>query len=241
MICYFSATGNSKRVAERIAEAIGEDAVSIEALDPAKVSGAKLSLVSPVYFWTMPVIVKEFLEKVDPKELGFLIITYGSTTGHFKLDAEAILKSEFQSSYEIRMPDTWTPEYDVSDQSSIKDQVAASEKSIDDLIASIKKGEKGNFITKTKSSLTRALSDKAFHLARATKNFHLADGCTGCGLCADRCPDKAIEIRDGKPEWVKDRCEICFRCLHHCPEFAIQYGNGKTEKHGQYTNPYTKI
>ena len=119
--------------------------------------------------------------------------------------------------------------------------MAKSERAIDDIIESIKKGEKGNFITKSKSSLTKALSDKAFHLARATKNFFLVDGCTGCGLCAERCPDKAIEITDGKPVWVKERCEICFRCLHHCPAFAIQYGQGKTKKHGQYRNPYTKV
>ena len=119
--------------------------------------------------------------------------------------------------------------------------MASSEKAIDDVIASIKKGEKGNFIKMSKSHLTKPLSDKAFHLARSTKNFHLADSCTGCGLCAKRCPDQAIEIVDDRPVWTKERCEICFRCLHHCPAFAIQYGNGKTEKHGQYTNPYTKV
>jgi MinD superfamily P-loop ATPase len=119
--------------------------------------------------------------------------------------------------------------------------VAKSERAIDDIIESIKKGEKGNFITKSKSSLTKALSDKAFHLARATKNFFLDDGCTGCGLCAEQCPDKAIDIVDGKPVWLKERCEICFRCIHHCPAFAIQYGQGKTRDHGQYTNPHTKI
>jgi MinD superfamily P-loop ATPase len=109
------------------------------------------------------------------------------------------------------------------------------------IIQSIQRCEKGDFIKKTKSALTRTLSDKAFHLARATKNFFLDDGCTGCGLCAERCPDKAIEIIEGRPFWIKDRCEICFRCLHHCPAFAIQYGQGKTRKHGQYRNPHTKI
>ena len=121
MICYFSATGNSKRVAERIAEAIGETAVSIEGLDPAELKGKTLGLVSPVYFWTAPVIVQEFLQKVEPSELRFLVITYGTTTGHFKHDAEAILQDKFSACYEIQMPDTWTPEYDVSDKAFVTD------------------------------------------------------------------------------------------------------------------------
>ena len=120
MICYFSATGNCKRVAERIAEATGEKAVSIEGLDPSELKDETLSLVSPVYFWTVPVIVQEFLAKIRPKDLGFLIVTYGTTTGHFKHDAEALLKLRFSACYEIRMPDTWTPEFDLSDSSFVK-------------------------------------------------------------------------------------------------------------------------
>jgi len=241
MICYFSATGNSKRVAERIAEAIGETAVSIEGLDPSEVKGKSMSLVSPVYFWTVPAIVQRFLLKAEPAELGFLVVTYGTTTGHFQHDAEKILDLKFPASYQVHMPDTWTSEYDLSDSVKVEEQVAESEKEIDSVIDSIKKGEKGTFITKTKSAMTKKLSDKAFNLARMTQNFILDEGCTGCGLCAERCPDKAIEMVDGRPEWVMARCEICFRCLHHCPAFAIQYGRGKTREHGQYTNPHTKV
>jgi hypothetical protein len=121
MICYFSATGNSKRVAERIAEAIGETAVSIEGLDPSELKGKKLSLVSPVYFWTAPIIVQEFLRKIEPSELGFLVVTYGTTTGHFKHDAEGILGLRFSACYDIQMPDTWTTEYDLSDSAFVEE------------------------------------------------------------------------------------------------------------------------
>lgn len=241
MICYFSATGNSKRVAERIAEAIGETAVSIEGLDPEEVSGKCLSLVTPVYFWTVPNIVQEFLRRIKPSELGFMIITYGTTTGHSTKDAEEILGRGFSAYYQILMPDTWTPEFDLSDSEKVKQCAAESEHEIDNIIESIKNGDKGDFITLKKSSLTKALSNKAYSLARGTKNFTVDDTCTGCGLCAKKCPAGAIEISEGKPKWVKAKCEICLRCLHHCPVFAIQYGNGRTRKHGQYTNPYTKV
>ncbi len=78
--------------------------------------------------------------------------------------------------------------------------------------------------------------------ARATSNLSADRNCIGCGLCALKCPVKAIEIRDGRTVWVKDKCAICFGCLHRCPKFSIQYGNGKaTRRHGQYHNPYVNI
>lgn len=120
MICYFSATGNCKRVAERIAEATGDRAVSIEGLDPSELNDETLSLVSPVYFWTAPIIVQEFLSKVKPKDLGFLIVTYGTTTGHFKHDAESILGRKFSACFDLRMPDTWTPQFDLSDSTFVE-------------------------------------------------------------------------------------------------------------------------
>ena len=84
-------------------------------------------------------------------------------------------------------------------------------------------------------------TDKVFAKVRMTKNLYVENSCNGCGLCAAKCPVKAIEIKNGKPVWVKERCALCFRCLHHCPQFAIQFWNGATKKHGQYTNPNVKI
>lgn len=99
----------------------------------------------------------------------------------------------------------------------------------------------GNFVEKEKPGITSMVSNTMFERDRRTKNFFLVDGCTGCGLCASKCPAQAIEIRDGKPVWVKEQCELCLRCLHHCPQFAIQYGDGKTREHGQYRNPHVKV
>ena len=60
MILYFSATGNCKYVAEQIAEATGDAAVSIEKRKSSIElgEGEILGIVSPTYSWELPIIVQ---------------------------------------------------------------------------------------------------------------------------------------------------------------------------------------
>lgn len=69
MIFYFSATGNSKHVAESIASK-GEELISIaEAMDKGQhlfsATGDRVGIVSPTYDWTLPSIVSEFLAQLE--------------------------------------------------------------------------------------------------------------------------------------------------------------------------------
>jgi len=57
------------------------------------------------------------------------------------------------------------------------------------------------------------------------KMFFASDRCTGCGLCAERCPNHAIEMRGRgsrrRPYWTF-RCESCMRCMGYCPTRAVE-------------------
>jgi len=47
------------------------------------------------------------------------------------------------------------------------------------------------------------------------------DLCTGCGLCADHCPQQAISLDSGWAQIDQERCNQCGRCLDACPRGAI--------------------
>jgi len=58
-----------------------------------------------------------------------------------------------------------------------------------------------------------------------SKLFFASHRCTGCGLCAEHCPNDAIRMQGsgkrGRPYWTF-RCESCMRCMAYCPAQAIE-------------------
>lgn len=243
MIFYFSATGNSRHAAQKIAKALGENAVSIT--DCLKKDfrnffadkNENIGFVFPVYNFGLPITVIDFIKNLNIKTNNnyvFTVATYGGFSGGASKMVKEVLSAkgiDANAQYSVRMPDTWTPAYDVSDKVKNAKINATADKKIDKIIKKIKKRRSGNY-----DSRRIPFADKfydGYESMRRTSSLSVEDNCIGCGLCAKQCPVNAIEIRSGKPVWVKEKCAMCLGCLHHCPEFAIQRGS-KTKEHGQY-------
>lgn len=246
MIFYFSATGNSKYVAQCIAEKTGEAMISItDCLKESDFSfsiaeGERIGFITPVYHWGLPTVVVEFVAKLQLAISGnpyiYHVITYGTTTGEAHKLMAAALKSQklaLGGKFIVQMPDTWTPVFDLSDMEQV--QATLSKGRIDanavvDLVINRRIGDYNN----RKIPFAR-LYYLHYKNGGKTEKFTVDATCVNCGLCEKKCPSSAIEIQGGKPVWVKARCTQCLGCLHRCPKFSIQYGK-KTKAHGQYVN-----
>ena len=247
MIFYFSATGNCKHVAEEISAKTGDKAVSIldvNGLELNLTSEKKLGFVSPTYAFGLPVVVTEFLKNVSFKLSDdcyvFFISTYGTTPGVSSVIGRNLLKKKcvrLDSVFSIKMPDSWTPIFNLSDKTKVQKINEKADMETAKVIQKIVDEKKCTRVKNQLPLIALPVSKIWYEIMRKTKNLYVEDSCIGCGLCAKKCPVKAIEIVDKKPVWKKAKCAMCLGCLHRCPKFAIQYGNGLSKKHSQYKNP----
>lgn len=247
MILYFSATGNCKYVATRLAQSEKQEMLSIvDCLknDQYSFFDKTIGIISPTYYWGLPSIVKEFLEKASfQTEYLYYIATYGTMPGASGAIAnKAIQKRKIDAYYSVRMVDTWTPIFDLSTQEKVAKYTKNTENEISSILRSVKERNKNRHMAhRTLAFITEWIAEPIYNSnVRRTINFRVEDTCIGCCLCAGKCPVQAIEMQDKRPVWVKNKCVMCLGCLHRCPKFAIQYGKN-TKKHGQYTNPNAKV
>lgn len=252
MILYFSATGNGKYISEQIADKTNEKCMSIvDCIHEGKYDFTNeniFGIVTPTYFWRLPRIVAEYLEKIRTDHCGytFFLVSYGTNTGQAGSMAKDIMAhrgQKFEAYYSVTMPDTWTPAYDLTDKKRVDKWLSDGSKQLTLVIDKIKLKRKGDFIDRKLPKWIAAIPSAYMYAARRkTKNLSVnKDICVGCGVCEKRCPVGAIQMEGGYPIWKSEECEMCLGCLHRCPKFAISYGNGKTAGHGQYKNPYTQI
>jgi ferredoxin len=250
IIYYFTGTGNSLAAAKKIAAALKDcELVPIASLrgTPGRVVPAadRVGIVSPVYDAGLPVIVKEFAERLD---VGAVPYTFGIVTmGGIGVSALHQLNSILMQScrkkpdaaFAIKMPGNFPP-VGVPPSGEKKEEIL---RSADAQLAAIAVMiEKGQAVPPSFSLLARLI--KAIMYGGFTKNVHgmdtsfsVEDSCTSCGTCAKVCPVGNIKMENDRPVW-QHRCELCCACLHFCPVEAIQLNTMQgTKGRGRYRHP----
>ncbi len=245
MILYFSSTGNCRYIAESLATSLKDQAVSILESDHVHLkSGEKLGFVFPTYFWRLPSIVTDYMNRLtltseDAQPYIYFIATFGGTSGQTATYMRRHLKAKgyrLSFAYGIKTVDDWTVWYDVQNWEEIQGILQEEARQLREATDFIRGGTLGRKMKHTLPMIAVMGSNYFYGRARRTKHLHVEDTCIGCGLCEKECPTKSIQLKDGRPVWVNRQCTMCLHCLHSCPKFAIQYDD-KTKQHGQYRHP----
>ena len=151
MILYFSGTGNSKYVAKRIADALGDALVNlndrIKASDTSPVeTGERVIIVTPTYAWRIPRVVRDWLRKTElrgAKQVWF-VMTCGSEIGNAdKYNRELCTEKRLScmGTAQIVMPENYIAMFSAPQADEAREIVAKTEPNIDCVIASIQSNQ----------------------------------------------------------------------------------------------------
>jgi len=91
-----------------------------------------------------------------------------------------------------------------------------------------------SYISFGENLLYNIFSEKMFHKIMFGKREFIYNKCTGCGVCAKRCPMQIIEMRDKKPvinENGPAECCYCAECYNKCKFDAISWDLSKSKKY----------
>lgn len=227
MIFYFSGTGNSRWAAQRLAELTGDEACDIAGLAGAPdLAGEKqVGLVFPIYAWGAPEPVLAFARAVaaPPEAFTFGVCTCGSEAGLAMKKLAAVFPLD--SAYSVVMPNNYVIGSDVDGGEEARRKLGAAGAALEQAAREIAGRVQTNRVHEgALAALKSGPVNFGFNrFARGTKPFWTTDACTGCGLCAERCPAKVIALTDGRPVW-SGACYQCLRCINECPARAIEYG-----------------
>ncbi|MDO9577038.1 MAG: EFR1 family ferrodoxin [Candidatus Cloacimonadales bacterium] len=250
-IFYFTGSGNSLTIAKRIDEKI-EDCEVIQvksSLDFSKPIAAEiLGFVFPVYAWGMPVMFKEFIQKIkiEKADYVFVVTNYGGSCGNVLGIFRKILRKkgiEIAAFGEVVMPSNYVVMGDASSQHKAANILQIAEPVIDDLVQKISEKQampmiKVKFSGKFLSAVVYPLF--VSNIRKSDKNFFFTETCNGCGICAKVCPAENIVLNEKKQPVWQHRCEQCHACFHWCPQRAIEFSK-KTVQKNRYTHPNVKV
>lgn len=235
MIIYFTGTGNSRFVAERLAERTKDEAIDAarfmrEGKSAMFTQPGTYVLVSPVYVSAPPMAFLDFIRRSrfpDNARAYFVMVctSYMGASSAYCRELAQEKGFAYLGTAMVCMPQNyliyWKTYGDAENREKIRQALPAIE-SIADAIRA------GTELRDTKMAAWEYLSAKLvigpyYRYFMKTGPFHTTGACIGCGRCAAVCPLGNIVLRDSRLVWGKN-CTHCMACINLCPKHAIEYG-----------------
>ena len=239
VIFFFSGTGNTWWVADRIkrlldARGINADIVSTDTVDSKKadwwIRSADLVLFGwPVYEHDLPAPVKSFIENLYAVEKGKHIHVFCTTSG-FTADGAIISRRRFkEKGLDIDSAAHFTMPFHLyiskgnktqTNEKTIQRILAGCEKRVDAYVNELLGGKVA--VRGRGLGWLGAIQRLPYMVGRERRRNRMGVDearCTHCGACAELCPAGNIKFQD-MPHF-QGSCAQCLRCYAFCPASAI--------------------
>lgn len=207
MILFFTGTGNSRYIARRIADSLGDELLNmnerIKAWDTSEISAdGRLVFVVPTYGWRIPRIVEKWIDET-PFSGSFkvwFVMDCGGEIG----DADKYIRQlcsrksfDYMGVKQIVMPENYVAMFGVPNDEQAARIIEKAQPDIADASETIKAEKKfaqprRNAYDKLMSDIVNPVFYKLFVKADA---FTANDKCIGCGKCAKMCPLNNIKLK----------------------------------------------
>lgn len=248
MIVFFSATGNTKFVAQELARLLDDEVLDltprIRKGDCSDIHSDKpLVVCSPVHVSGLPKFYADYLRKVTFTGSSdvYGVFTNAGYSGIAGAQVKSIFRAKgkrYRGFAEFKFPGihiTSITHKPISDE-EVEARIRTSAKRVPSVAQVIQRGEdfKNKRIWLAEVALTTALAPFLRFVGMGTRGFWATEQCIACGKCEKVCPVTAIQMRDGKPVWTTAHCAHCMACVHNCPVAAIEYGK-RTQGKRRYT------
>lgn len=224
IIFYFSGTGNSHAIAEKMAELLSNSEVfhikSLKGMNLTQYD--QIGFVYPSYAIHAPAIVTEYIEAIELQENQkvFLTVTYGGTYGYAIEDVRKILMSKNITNlmeFKLHMPGSYLLEYGAFPNWYQNYLLKGSEKKLKRICNNIRKEKKGKEIAPNMVAILFQKNGRQMmeNFRNRGKLFYTDKTCIQCGKCAAICPADNISYKDEAVVWG-DHCTQCMACIQNC-------------------------
>lgn len=237
MVIYFSATGNTKLIAETLAQKLNDKTLDLlsrlKAKDYSAIHSEKPFVIcTPVYVSELPTFITGYLKKVSFTGSCdvYGVLTNGGYSGIAGGQMKKIIRQKnlhFKGYAEFKLASNHitNKSHKEIDDAEIINRIKTSLSKAEEAAAVIQKGEsfQNRHLFLLEYAVTVPVAPVLCYFNQKTEGFRATEQCISCQKCVRLCPMNVIKMQDGKPVWKDKRCAHCMSCIQNCPKDAIEY------------------
>lgn len=247
LLLYFSGTGNTKFIAEKIQDDFMKQNYTLhkKSIEDTKVIYIDnydfLILGYPIYCMYPPIFFINYVKNnIPPCKEEKQVILFANMAANTKSDFKELEKILNEKNYKVvltktfQMPNNYVLDgkYKLTKEHLIEGILNNTINDVHSLVKDfINKNYKKENMMWPMGKFFKILSiSSTKYMNNTVKNFSVNETCTKCMKCKNNCPRKNISFIDNKIVF-NNNCILCTRCINGCPVNAILYKGIKRDQY----------